>query len=461
MNILLLFLTIATPVEIVQETPLQPPLPEVHPKDFLQAVGPLDFPCPIVQRIVIRGNDLTRESIIRREVTFAPGDTLSTELIEETRAAIRSIGAFSRVDIVARDAGEGKTDAVINVDEIRFPLPYPTIGVDASSGWYAGGGALYPNLAGLGLHVDAGGDVGFKFRTTPRYRWYTTFELPLTYNRWHGERLGYEFTHRWRKDAAIFRGKHQGSFRQDIRPWRPLIISLEAGWLAVYAYGRDSLTPLPTFSPDTLDRSAYIMPIIELDFRDDAGFPTRGVHVVGSFMYNPGLTEHYPTQRACSLSVAGYVPLGKTVLAGNIWTYQQIDSIPVYNTLYLGNARIVRGWADTTQVGQCLTVASVELRRWLAEYPLPFLGDLKLQVGGNVFFDIGAAHDAGLPPMYLADTRGDTHDGFLAGTGFGFALGAAGFSLKFEIAYGIGAETGAISFIPIPIRFPVYFGWRF
>jgi outer membrane protein assembly factor BamA len=421
--------------------------------------GPVFYANPEIRSIVIQGNNHTREEVIRREVTLVPGEVFTEEEALQTRKAVMSIGAFANVDIQVADPESPTSDVLVSVTEFNFPLPYPIIGIDASSGWYLGGGALYPNLAGRGIKVDAGGEIGLR-RSTPRWKGYASVDAPLTYNRWHAERLAYVYSDFWRKDAAITRREHRASYRQSVRPWRPLTLSLEAGFLEVKAFSPDSAwdTP-PTFSSDTTDQSIFIQPSFTLDFRDDASFPTRGALVVGSFSYNPGLKQTYQTQLACSLSVAGYCSIGKTVLAANVWTFQQLDSIPVYNTLYLGHARIVRGWADTCQVDQCLSVASFEARRWFASYDIPVLGELR--IGGNLFFDIGAAHEPGLPPLYLADTRVDTHDGLLTATGIGIALELIGFSVKGEIAWGIGAKEGALAFIPVPIRFPVYFGWRF
>ncbi len=461
MSILFLSLILAAPVEVVQEMPLQPLLPEVHPKDFLQAVGPLDFPCPIVQRIVIRGNDLTRESIIRRELTFAPGDTLSHEVIEETRAAIMSIGAFSRVDVVARDAGEGKTDAVINVEEIRFPLPYPTVGIDGSTGFYLGAGALYPNLFGHGIHIDAGGEVGFRF-STPRWKAHSCLYVPMTHNRWHGEKPAYDYSYLWRKDAEIYLREHRASYRQDVRACRFLTFSLEGGWLQSRAFGLESDTHQYTFAADTTDRSLFIQPTVRLDLRDNDYDTRKGLFMEGKFLYNPGLTDDFLTQRACSLSVAGYLPLNEhNWLAVNLYTYQQIDSIPTYRTIYVGEARKVRGWADTTQVGQCLTVLSLEWRNRFIDLEfadLPLLGEFKMWWGANVFADIGAIHEPGLPPLYLADLTGDRKDGLLPGVGFGIAAGTGKLVGKLEVAWGVGSGLNGSNFV---LTFPAYFGWRF
>jgi len=460
MSIFLISILLAAPSEVVP-SPSESLEVKVYPGDNEQAVGPLDFPDPIVQRIVIRGNDLTRESIIRRELTFAPGDTLSHEVIEETRAAVRSIGAFSRVDIVTRDAGEGKTDAVINVDEIRFPLPYPTVGIDGSTGFYLGAGALYSNLLGHGIHIDAGGEVGFRF-STPRWKAYSYLYSPITHNRWHGEKLAYNYSYLWRKDAEIYLREHRASYRQDVRACRPLTFSLEGGWLQSTAFGLESDTHQYTFAADTTDRSLFIQPTVRLDLRDNDYDTRKGFFLEGKFLYNPGLTDDFLTQRACSLSVAGYIPINeRNWLAANLYTYQQLDSIPTYRIIYVGEARKVRGWKDTTQVGQCLTVLSLEWRNRFVDLEfadLPLLGEFKMWWGANLFFDIGAIHEPGLPPLHLADLTEDRKEGLLPGVGFGIAAGTGKLVGKLEVAWGAGSGLNGDKMI---LTFPAYFGWRF
>jgi outer membrane protein assembly factor BamA len=445
MNIFLIALMLAAPITLAQRMPLKHQVPEVNPEEFSRVVGPLVFPAPVVGRIEIEGNNITHEGIIRRELAFGPGDTLTPEAVEETRSAILSTGAFGSVEIKAVDPDAEKSDVVITVAERRYPLPYPIVGIDASTGFYLGAGALYPNLFGRALHVDVGGEIGFRF-STPRWKGYTYLGFPLTHSRWHGEQLGYTFTYFWRKDAEIYRIEHRVSYEQTVRLVRPLTASLEIGF------------------SDTIDRSVYFKPTLELDLRDDASYPTKGVQVVASYLHNPGYTEGFQTQRACSVSVAGYLPLGeRTVLAGNVFTYQQIDSIPRYRTVYIGKDRFLRGWKDTTQVGACLSVSSMELRyRWLdfSLKNLPLVGSIDdCWWAVSVSFDIAAIHEPGLPPFYLADVNEDPRDGLLAGAGIGLGLGLGkGFVGKLELVYGVGSGTDRC---PLSLTVPAYFGWRF
>lgn len=410
-----------------------------------------------VDRIEVSGNEITRENVIRREVTFAPGDDITDEDIELTRIAIRKTGLFSNVDVHQVTVMGGPSVARIMVTEKRIPFPYPTIGIDQSSGWYAGLGVAYPNLLGRGLHFDVLGEIGFKVRTTPRWRAFASVFLPMSTSQWHGEKLVYDFTHLWRKDALIFKQEHHLYYRQDFRVYGPLYFSLQGGFIQTRGITNDtSMVAQPTFSVEGTDQSWYVRPTITLDMRDDSTNTRSGIYAVAFFGYNPGLSADFVTQRTCSLSVAGYLPLGeKTVLAGNVFTYQNLDSIPVYRTVYVGKDRFVRGWKDTTQVGSCLSVASIELRSRFFDVEIPILGGIPLWFGGSVNFDIGSIHEPGLPDFFFASADNNYDEGLLAATGFGIAAGTGNLVGKLELVYGIGSPAS------FPFSIPAYFGWRF
>ncbi len=414
----------------------------------------------VVGRIEIVGNKISKENFIRREITFLPGDTFSSKALAETRDAILSTGAFKEVSLSYLLSGD---TALVKVDvrEKKFPMPYPRLGLDASTGLYLGIGVLYPNLFGYGVHIDAGGELGLRF-STPRHRFYTYFYKPLTYNRWHGEKIAYAYSLLWRKDSRIYHREHRICYRQDFRPLRPLSVSLEAGCLFTNAYPDNPADPLPTFSADSVDCSWFLKPILRLDLRDNSYDTRKGFLFQTQFLFNPGFSAEFPTQRACSLSVAGYLPLDeKNWLAANFYTYQQLDSIPVYRTIYLGEVHRVRGWKDTTQVGPCLSVLSFEWRNRFLDLEfneLPLLGKFKMWWGANAFIDIGAIHNPGLPPMYFANLSKSPKDGLLSGIGIGLAAGTGKLVGKLGFSWGLGSGFNGSK---ISYTIPAYFGWRF
>ncbi len=71
-----------------------------------------------VGRVNISGNVQTKDKVVRREVTLAPGDEFNTVEMEATRRRLRNTGYFSQVDVMPTDSGEpGYRDLSVNVVE--------------------------------------------------------------------------------------------------------------------------------------------------------------------------------------------------------------------------------------------------------------------------------------------------------------------------------------------------------
>lgn len=68
-----------------------------------------------IERINIRGNTKTRDSVIRREVTLVEGDLYSQTRAEESRARITALGYFERVEM-SEEEGSAPDRIVINIE---------------------------------------------------------------------------------------------------------------------------------------------------------------------------------------------------------------------------------------------------------------------------------------------------------------------------------------------------------
>jgi outer membrane protein insertion porin family len=71
-----------------------------------------------VHRVIIEGNDVTFEKVIRRELVIAPGDILRRSRIERSHREIFNLGFFDDVQITSRTANpEGDIDLIFQVTE--------------------------------------------------------------------------------------------------------------------------------------------------------------------------------------------------------------------------------------------------------------------------------------------------------------------------------------------------------
>lgn len=85
-----------------------------------------------IERINIRGNTKTRDSVIRREFRIHEGDLYSQSQIESSRAAVQALGYFERVELSEAD---GSTDdaIVVNFEVAERPTGTFQVGAGFSS----------------------------------------------------------------------------------------------------------------------------------------------------------------------------------------------------------------------------------------------------------------------------------------------------------------------------------------
>src|SRR3972149_7458922 len=80
----------------------------------------------IIDSIVIKGNVITEEFIILRELTFGIGDTLNIELAEYNRERIYSLDIFNEVKLRPFKTND-QNILLIDIDESWYIYPLPFI----------------------------------------------------------------------------------------------------------------------------------------------------------------------------------------------------------------------------------------------------------------------------------------------------------------------------------------------
>lgn len=93
--------------------------PELHGKTFVHyhffiSEGDKGY----IENIIIKGNDKTRTSVIRREMLVQEGDLFNATLVQRSREKIYNLGYFEAVNLDARPgSSEGKLNLIITVTE--------------------------------------------------------------------------------------------------------------------------------------------------------------------------------------------------------------------------------------------------------------------------------------------------------------------------------------------------------
>jgi outer membrane protein assembly factor BamA len=109
---------------------------------------------PVVASIHFEGNAVTRERVMLREMSVAPGEAADPARIEQSRQAILDLGLFREVEITEEATAEGVILRV-RVREKRFLLPIPRLDTSSDKDVSYGAQVRWSNVFGLNHRLNA------------------------------------------------------------------------------------------------------------------------------------------------------------------------------------------------------------------------------------------------------------------------------------------------------------------
>jgi outer membrane protein insertion porin family len=114
-----------------------------------------------IERINIRGNTRTLDTVIRREFDFAEGDAYNVVMIDRAKRRLEDLRYFKTVNIT-RAQGSAPDRVVINVDVVEQPTGEISVGGGYSTrdGFVADVSMTERNLLGRGHILTIGGSIG-------------------------------------------------------------------------------------------------------------------------------------------------------------------------------------------------------------------------------------------------------------------------------------------------------------
>ncbi|MCE9669048.1 BamA/TamA family outer membrane protein [Myxococcus stipitatus] len=111
-----------------------------------------------IERIELRGNTRTQDSVLLRAMRMTPGDVLVTGDVDELKRRLLNLKLFKSVEVLTLPEGAG-VGLQVTVEERWTLLPIPVF--SSSKGqWQAGVFAVESNLFGLQKTLVAGGMAG-------------------------------------------------------------------------------------------------------------------------------------------------------------------------------------------------------------------------------------------------------------------------------------------------------------
>lgn len=404
-----------------------------------------------VGSVSIEGNAKTRDKVILREMTIAPGDIYNPAKVRESEERITLLGLFSRVEILTVEPKESPStkDLKVVVREVQ-----PGLGEIGFGGTYedplfrlrAFGGLGYLNIFGLNhtaslrgeLRLPISGDRVFPFFeyfTTAGYRSPYPFDIPVNFTAQVGLdsfQVAVQPTTSQLQTRARFEGK----------------IEKKVGKAVTVIY---RLYRLERTNTETLDAGLNVTasdidvigstgPGLIVDLRDDPFNPTKGSYHLLDFEFaHPVLLSNSDISFIMGLSrnsvyIPFFEPFSLTAYVGLGYARSLLDGAPIpkarlVNDLSLGGQGSLRGFA----VRQ---FSPGDRSRETAFYNLR--GEIGTQIFDKakfvVFMDSGQIF-----PDLTAQPR---HDG----VGIGFRYITPVGPVAVDLAHGLGREGKAIQF---------------
>jgi outer membrane protein insertion porin family len=403
-----------------------------------------------VRNVMIRGNSITKDKVIRREFLVYPGDQYDGVRVRTTENRLRNLGFFSSVRCEHEMVGStNKADLVFNVEEQRTGQFMTGVGfssidkligfAEVSQGNFDIRGKPF---VGAGQKIKLRGEFG---STREAYTlsfvepWFLDKKLSLSVDLYSVKQddRDYEVL---RQGGAVGLGVPLwGPNRVDFKYRLEQVETRDAADTNAYiVVDSDGDTNVMYFS-DPRRLASSLSTTWTRDTRDNFFVPTRGskLYLQGTLMGGPlGFdTDIYDMEAGGQL----YLPLWwKHVLsfrgrAEVVDFYGDQDEVPLSERLFAGGSRTVRGfryrWVGPKAVredgtpevrpagGQSLAVAS-------AEYTIPVPGIPKFRFA--TFYDVG---NVWYNPYEF------NLDQYAAGAGIGLRLDIPGFPMRFDYAW--------------------------
>ena len=380
----------------------------------------------IVREVAIRGNTFTKDKVIRREITFLPGDILTPDKLVDSQSHLQSLGLFSRVNIRTSDENSPVSERTVIVEieeanpgEFKFGFGFNNERQLTLRGYAA---INYSNLYGTGRGISLRVDP--KYSTEPRIS-YLENKTTLSYIE------PYIFNDRNRGRVSLVRDQSFYDYNANgdaiIQEENSVGFLLERDLtrhskLTFTAYNFANQLQFIRRTHETISTQniAKTGPLVEFDYRDHPFYPSKGSYSFVNLEYSDPLigSSEDSTQSIkfikTNASVSVYNKLfhvddlvwANSFRAGYLANLSPASTagVPSQEAFFLGGRTTIRGFDATEleripnkidlgvdQLGKFKVTSDSYFYLVKTEIRFPlyknfFLGPL----GGTVFYDGGA-----------------------------------------------------------------------
>ena len=325
----------------------------------------------VINDVRIRGNDYTKDRVIRREIALGPGDRMLADRAEQSQKRLENLDYFSRVRYYLEPTGAGKDangaeyrDLVYEVEEKNTGSFMVGIGASTVDSVYVSAEVNQNNFdlfAPQKLFRGAGQKGRVYIAWGPRYQSAEIgFVEPHLFSRYLELSVDIYRRLRWYDEYDLIRTGAMASLSYPVRfwpTWRPfgrLGIGFSGEYIefddvdkGYYAYGKKSGQ---LFREEDRKFGDATEPVIHLfwtkDSRDSFRFPTKGHRTRLSFDVAAGGDNEYWRLGFNHRSYFTVVPRWNHVFMVGLRA-ETIDAfsgdVPIYNRMFLGGPKSIRG----------------------------------------------------------------------------------------------------------------------
>ncbi len=375
-----------------------------------------------VNRVIIQGNNRTKDKVIRRELALVPGDVYNTVRAEASQQRLMNLNYFSKVDISPEDTlTPGQKDMVVTVEEKRtgsftFGVGYST--VDSVIGFVELTQSNFditnfPSFVGAGQRFRARAQYGLQ-----RQDYVISFTEPWLFN----QRLLFGVEGFYRNAQYLSSFFDEERYGINLRLARPITNFITAR--AVYRFENININNVRSYAPQFFKdeagsriRSAGELGIT-FDNRDSLFLTRKGTKIDLFFELAGGPffgdTDLYRTgfeaRQYFSLPLDLILQLGAT--GAVVDHYGNSNRVPIFDRLFNGGNDTVRGFRFRDigpYIGNGVRIGGKTMLILNSEITFPIIS----RVRGAVFADGG----------YVNEEAWDfDFKDFNAGVGFGVRL---------------------------------------
>lgn len=392
-----------------------------------------------VDSIEIRGNDITEEFVILRELTFQQGDEVNGKILAFNRERVYSLGLFNFVKIFAVQ-NEGLFKAVIDVEESWYIYPIPFVDIrdkDLDRTSY-GFNLLFRNFRGRNETIQAVASFGYnKFYLLSYYNPLlieseninllisALYQTPLNKSLKAAQIYGNDFDYVL-GSTAITVGKRLNQFNE-------IYGTIGYSYVEAPSVRYTGITASNT----NIDRALLLGAAYVYDTRDLKQFPNNGIFGKIDYIHK-GMVDNRIDYNLLSIDFREYRRVFEEITSKWRFAYKHSFGkfIPLYDQAFFGYEEFIRGHYNDRREGHNSFIMSVEgavplIKEYEIELDLPLLPkkltSARLALHFNLFFDAGITYNNG-EAMNI--------NNFDSGWGAGFTLLVLPYNaVRFEYAF--------------------------